>query len=432
LKRETIHTTISYYCLIAIAFTLPLTININSFFIILLSANWILEGNYKAKIKLLVSNKLSMGFIVLFGLYLLGLIYTDNTEMGIFNLKKKLSLLLLPLIIPTIDLENKKINSILYSFVAACVVAVLICFGHASFKYIQSGTSEYFHYHNFSKIINIHAVYFSFYLLFSSVILIKHFIQMKTITGSTFLNKILPLIALAAFLSAIYVLSSKLFLALTILTLLIFIIDWYRQKKMIFKGILYSLIFIVGSSTLILYSSFNRNRINEIITTDLHVIGQSQFKYDTPFTGISLRIVLGKLSLEAISQHHLWLFGSGTGDGQDLLNEKIKEHNLYTGNPTLNDKGYLGYNVHCQYIETLLYTGIGGLLALIFIIFVSMKAALRKKESIYAFLMIAISIFFLTESVLELHKGIVFFTFFNCLLFSNNISETDLNSKPFC
>ena len=159
------------------------------------------------------------------------------------------------------------------------------------------------------------------------------------------------------------------------------------------------------------------------------VVKQGTFRYDTPFTGTSLRLVFWRFSNEIINENNGWVMGVHTGDFQDLLNEKYKRTGIYTGNPELKDTGYLGYGPHNQYIEVLLSLGFIGLtLFLILLILYVKKAWLTSNypglQCICLFLF-----FFITESVLSVNKGIVVFVFFTLLFYNLNVQSKHSEDK---
>jgi O-antigen ligase len=72
-----------------------------------------------------------------------------------------------------------------------------------------------------------------------------------------------------------------------------------------------------------------------------------------------------------------------------------------------------GLHFHNQFLQNFGETGIFGFTALVLMLFLSLKKAHRSKyREHYLFILMCI-LFFLSDSVLMRHKGIVFFVFFN-------------------
>ena len=83
------------------------------------------------------------------------------------------------------------------------------------------------------------------------------------------------------------------------------------------------------------------------------------------------------------------------------------------------------FNAHDQYVQTLIALGIAGLLLLITMIVAPAIFSVKREYYIYfAFLFIfGISMFF--ESMFERQEGVVFYAFFNALLFSTARNSPD-------
>jgi O-antigen ligase len=118
---------------------------------------------------------------------------------------------------------------------------------------------------------------------------------------------------------------------------------------------------------------------------------------------ISIRTSLWWLSGQAISEINP-VFGSGTGDVNDtiaILADKHNAHNiLNTSDP------------HNQYLHTFIALGAVGLLALLAVFFAPLLMLFKQREFLACVGLIAFMVICLTESALELQKGIVLFSLF--------------------
>jgi O-antigen ligase len=85
---------------------------------------------------------------------------------------------------------------------------------------------------------------------------------------------------------------------------------------------------------------------------------------------------------------------------------------MYTGNPSRGDHGFIGYNTHNQFLETLLKTGLPGLIALLLVCFTLIRMAIQKKQRETGFIIGLLLVWLFTEAVLERQYGILVFTFF--------------------
>lgn len=124
LTRKQIHEQVYYYTLILLAISLPLSIFTTSMFVILLTLNWIVEGGFAEKWKMVTGNRALQVFLLLVGLHFAGLLWSNDLSYGLKDLKIKLPLLSLPVIIATsAPLLREQIQRILLFFTLAVFAA---------------------------------------------------------------------------------------------------------------------------------------------------------------------------------------------------------------------------------------------------------------------------------------------------------------------
>lgn len=99
--KHTIHQAVFIFAISILIIGLPLSKFLMSISQIILSANWLLEGNLKHKFKQFFKNKpaLILGSLLL--LHILGLLYSSDLSYGFHDVKIKIPLLVLPLILST-------------------------------------------------------------------------------------------------------------------------------------------------------------------------------------------------------------------------------------------------------------------------------------------------------------------------------------------
>lgn len=79
---------------------------------------WIFEGDFKQKFRNLKQNKAALIFLSIFGLFIIGMLWTNNLKAGLNELKLKLPLLILPFVFSTIsNFEKKELRIILSAFI---------------------------------------------------------------------------------------------------------------------------------------------------------------------------------------------------------------------------------------------------------------------------------------------------------------------------
>jgi hypothetical protein len=110
--------------------SLPLSMFLLSLAQIILLLNWILENNFKEKWNILKSRRSIYGFLVFYLIHILGMIYSSDLVFGFHDLKIKLPLLVLPIIIGTsTPLNYKRFTGVLLVFCGAVFISTIISTG---------------------------------------------------------------------------------------------------------------------------------------------------------------------------------------------------------------------------------------------------------------------------------------------------------------
>ena len=156
-------------------------------------------------------------------------------------------------------------------------------------------------------------------------------------------------------------------------------------------------------------------RTYDVVKSDLSIVRQDEYRYDTEFNGLTLRLVQFRFGLEILREQDAWLFGLGPINTKPALDAKYEEYNMYTGNQELGDVGYRKYNFHNQWMETTAAVGLFGTLLLITLFFLlMMRTNLLEGASS---LVLILLLFTFTESYLERQLGLVVFSMMISMLF---------------
>ena len=116
-----------YFGLILLAVSLPLSPYLTSVSQFVLAGNWILENKFKSRFKQIKQSKSILIFLLIFFVHIVGLIYTNDFQYAFHDIKIKLPLLLLPIIIGTSQKLNfKQLKILLLFFIVAITVSTLI------------------------------------------------------------------------------------------------------------------------------------------------------------------------------------------------------------------------------------------------------------------------------------------------------------------
>ncbi|MEL6538342.1 MAG: O-antigen ligase family protein, partial [Bacteroidota bacterium] len=98
------------------------------------------------------------------------------------------------------------------------------------------------------------------------------------------------------------------------------------------------------------------------------------------------------------------ILGQGHTNGKKELLDYYEEHNMIWAQDHR-------YNVHNQYLQQAVESGILGFLALFLLFIIAIIGAIREKNLLAIFALVAFGFFLLTECVLNRHWGLVLFAF---------------------
>ena len=423
--RDKIHQQLYWLLSIAIVVSLPFSLKLCSWSIGLLTLNWLVEGGFRRKFDIIKSS-LFLKLIILFALlHIVSLIYSTDLNHGMFVLEIKLAILVLPIVIGTIPkLSHNSLRVVLVSFIVSCAATAMISLSlsffdqptadsiYTNFDHItaEKYTSQFinssqswllFSYVGLSHHINLHPTYFSMYLLFSICLIV--FLYRDRLVEMKILSKIILSSLVGLFVITIMLLSSRIVIIAMILLLLVSIFRYFYRVKGYFQGILMSISALLIISVVIYQNPVTRYRL---IQEPLML--ENNLSENPDWNSVSLRILEWKASLNIIKDNSI--IGVGIGDIRNALNSQ------YHRMADLREFD-INLNSHNQYLQTTATLGILGLSLLLGIIIYPALAAYKKKEYLYLTYIFIFSICFLTESMLEVQKGIVFFALFHSLLF---------------
>jgi O-antigen ligase len=120
------------------------------------------------------------------------------------------------------------------------------------------------------------------------------------------------------------------------------------------------------------------------------------------------------LELQIIEQSPV--IGYGGGSEKNILQKNYFEKKFY--------RSYLvELNAHNQYFSFLIKAGMIGLFLYLYILCFSFSKAMKKKDFIFLSFLILISVVSLSENILDVNKGIFFYSFFLSLFLLNDSKE---------
>ncbi len=124
LTRSHFHKQVYFYTLGFVALSLPLSVYFTSVFQILLLVNWLAEGEFRMKWQRFRSDRALWILLSFYLIHLVGLLWSDDLVYGLKDIRIKLPLFVLPLIVATSpSLTKTQTNRILLMFTAGVFIA---------------------------------------------------------------------------------------------------------------------------------------------------------------------------------------------------------------------------------------------------------------------------------------------------------------------
>ena len=397
-KRAGIHKNIFYYLSLALAFFIPVFPAILPIIIGFMFLNWSISTVYLETIPMLYrENRRSRTLLMalLYIMYIVGMLYSDNTQYGWFDLEIKLSLLIFPMIFATTPpgiFSQARIRVLLMTFVGGCLAGAILFLGHAW----RSGGEDAYYYSNFSWYF--HPSYLAMYYNFAMAV--TAFYLAGSWKNLTVLIKSAGLLILIFLEFTIFLLSSKAGLLVLAISQLLFIVALSLMRRSLRTIILLTTVMIIlfaGLSKVCPYAFYRISRANEMISQP-HTVDSD------PTDG-------------TVARKEIWKVSMGTGDVKDELVAAYQQHGLV---PVVKKR----LNAHNQYLQTFVAIGIPGFGLLICMLCLPALLSLRQRNYLFFLFILNFAVNILFESMLENQAGVVFYAFFNVLFFSSAMPGT--------
>ena len=307
-------------------------------------------------------------------------------------------LLLIPVIALNPGLTRNMVKRSNHIFVIAVLLITLTCYFRSAVEYLQAGDYRVFYYHYLSGQVKLNAIYLSLYCSYSFFVILYYY---NSISAKYDASGRILFIILSIFLSiTVVLLSSKMIIVFHFLALLVLAIRWFARKKRLILGICIILLFSGLSVVLVWNLPYLKWRVQETLFKKYENNRDDQ-------NGFAVRQKIWQYSVELVREKPI--FGHGLRSGYQQLLNKYEEHNFKVGIEA-------GYNAHNNYLQIWLNCGVIGVILLLGLQFSALKKALAERNFLLTIFMFLVISLCLTECVLEVQKGIVFFSIFCPLL----------------
>lgn len=388
---------VSFRLMQLFVFSLPLYRKLLPVIIFLWLLAWLAEGNFIERFRNKKHYLLFAACLMFYIVHLTGMIYTSNTDSGLFDLEVKSAMFLLPILIFGYSCPgNTNIKQIFIAFTAGNLLASLFCLSRAISLFICYD-NLYFTYDRLSFFL--HPSYFSLYLTFNIIILF-YFIS-NDIFGFSKKWKLIFFSFIVYFCLMVFLLSSRAGIICCFVSLFLMILFDVIKSRRFTSGIAYLLVIAVFSFLALKYNSRFQNA-TEVLQSHQH--GEKTINNSVQTSeSIGVRIIIWQLVIELVKDNPV--LGTGTGDVKDEL---MKNYSFRGMKGAFDQK----LNVHNQFLETLFGLGITGFIPLLLMFALSFVHSIRKNNLILLFFLFATGFNFLFESMLNTQAGVLFFAFF--------------------
>lgn len=370
-------------------------------------------GYKKRKISFQFSLPLFLLFL-LYVAYLIGVCFTHHFDIAAKYLEYKLSFIIFPLLLSFRFHEKVSLKGPHTGLIAGVITASVLGLIHSWFNYQQFGDfNNSFGSVRFSYIH--HPSYFAVFLTMALVGAWYGYFQkwkgfkIPVLLLFTFFNLTMQFFCFS--------LAGMIFLFLLGVCIFIFLAYTY-VKRYVFIG---AIILIPVLSVAIYRSNIHIQLevdssvtvITDFVNNPVDFIKNNK---DTE-SGSEVRVIMWIVTFQEFKEHP---FGVGTGNVDEYLTKRLKQYDQDKLSEHL-------YNPHNQFLQTGLEIGIFGLCILLMMIGSALYYGWKHKNWILIILLFNLIFNSLFESMLQRQSGIVFYSFWICILivFSNSNSSVN-------
>lgn len=324
--------------------------------------------------------------------HIISLLYTHNLSKGLFDIEVKLSFLVLPFLFylfSTNFLHSISVTKMKRLYLISTSLIVLFLAFRAIYQYVNTKQIASFYYNELSAIY--HPSYLAMYITLSVIFLLEMWFNKNSIRQGLWF-----IVWMLFFLVFQYFLSSKAGILVT--SIVLFLGSLYAMlTRRIFQKTLVTIVI----SGVFLYLGIHDNYRFQPVSQSIQSAEQNVQTTESN----AVRILVWEAGLDLIAKH--WLVGVGCGDVKDVLLDEYAKRNMQGA---IERK----LNLHNQYLETWLSIGIVGIMLLLILLLYPFFKAWQTRDLSWLLFIVAVSLNFLTESMLNTQAGVIFIAYFYC------------------
>jgi O-antigen ligase len=373
------------------AISLAVSTSALSVLAILIVLFWVIEGGYKGKLLEIFRNKVTVAVLIYLGLYVVGMLWTEDKTAGFAMLEKQWKLALLPFFLTVVQPAHRR--RYIYFFLAG-LVAVMLTTYLAWF--------DLFHYGGVNP---DHLTRKVFHVVYNPLLALGFYLVMHEVLWGQVSRRLrygFIVIALAMALN-MFITEGRAGQVAFFVMLGLLLLQHYRGnllKGIVIAGVALPLIFVAGYH----FSPTFHKRV-ELVREEVSGFAEN------PNTSIGLRLLFWQNSWEIIKKNPV--VGVGTGDfGREYakVNRIASPDMVATENP------------HNQYVLVLCQFGLLGLVSLGTIFVMQIWQAITVNDGFrrirFAFPLLFLLIM-LSESYLIVYETAFLFSFFSAFLYKS-------------
>lgn len=388
--------------------TLPFPMLVNNLAILL----FVFVSLFKLKEVRLVKPFQFLFFPLIFLLSALSLIYSCDFTAGFKSLEKIVVFAAFFLFVPTISLKTTTVKKLLLAFANLQVVLLLYLLITASYLVLKHDSffifnpvnlvnENFFFYHRFAMPLEFHAVYLAVYFTFAAFIFLHNLQEQLSLK-----KKIFTWIKILFLLLGVLLLQSFAVLAAGFVILIYAV--WNSKVKINFLQKSLVLVLLLALPITVFIKKAKQ------MSTDVFSYQLEDDIHNKNWNSLNIRLAKWECAWAVIQQQPV--LGTSTGCGRKHLDEMYRSKNFQIGYEK-------SFSTHNQYLHYWVELGIFSFLLFVAFLISGLYYSAKKNNFLLFVLLMLIAICSLTENILTLNKGIVFFAAFYYLILCFNPNE---------
>jgi O-antigen ligase len=346
-----------------------------------------------------------IGCVLLFLVECFSSLYSKHIENTLRILQMNSCLVFIPLamVMTRNFFSEERKRKLIFYFAVILSIASLYCLGYALVKYSTGSSYKVFFYHDLVKPLAQHAIQFSILVFTALVFLIENRKEMKYALFNLLHRPIIIFLSLFLIL-----LSSKLIICFYVFYLLYYFFNDKVSKR---RSKVFVLAFVAITAIVLLTPNPVSNRFRAVFEGNSLLFEQKNFDPGIHFNGVQFRLLQWRFTYEILNEQHAWVLGLTPGDAQVFLDEKYIHTKMYTGVTGTDNRGFLGFHTHNQFLQVLLENGLTGLSVFLFICYALFKMAAVGQRRESKWLVALLLIYCFTDAPLQTQYGMIIFMF---------------------